>query len=80
MGSLLLLAFGYFYWLGWLSPDDRQKPKSKAGSTWGIFSGQEKNADWEERKERVKDAFKLSWGAYEQHGWGRCILLPLMGS
>lgn len=70
MGSLLLLAFGCFYWLGWLSPGDGQKPKSKAGSTWGIFSGQEKNVDWEERREQVKDAFKLSWEAYEQHGWG----------
>ena len=27
-------------------------------------------ANWEDRRERVKDAFKITWSAYEQHGWG----------
>ncbi|OCL13351.1 glycoside hydrolase family 47 protein [Glonium stellatum] len=70
LGLLLLLGFGCFYWLGWLSPGGGQKTKSKSSSTWGIFSGQGKNVDWEERRESVKDAFRLSWTAYEQHGWG----------
>lgn len=26
--------------------------------------------DWDERRERVKDAFILSWDGYEQYAWG----------
>lgn len=30
--------------------------------------------DWSARRELVKEAFKISWDAYEEHGWGKCIL------
>jgi len=42
---------------------------SKSKSTWrgGRKSGK---VDWDERQEAVKDAFKLSWSAYEQYAWG----------
>jgi len=26
--------------------------------------------NWNERQDEVKEAFKLSWGAYEKHAWG----------
>lgn len=29
-----------------------------------------KKVDWNNRKERVKEAFELSWDAYERYGWG----------
>ena len=31
--------------------------------------------DWEERRERVRDAFVVSWDAYEQDAWGECSSL-----
>jgi hypothetical protein len=27
--------------------------------------------DWLARRELVKEAFKISWDAYEGHGWGK---------
>ena len=26
--------------------------------------------NWNDRRDRVRDAFKISWAAYEKHGWG----------
>lgn len=74
-GILGLLIFSCFYWLGWLGGGVEERPTGKqSGGTWGgILSGSKssKKIDWEDRKERVKDAFKLSWSAYEKHGWGK---------
>lgn len=41
---------------------------------WGwLTSGSEpeKVADWPKRRERVVEAFTLSWDAYERYAWGR---------
>lgn len=34
------------------------------------FKGRKEDVVWEERQLRVKEAFKLSWKAYEDHAWG----------
>ncbi|EZF32531.1 hypothetical protein H109_04442 [Trichophyton interdigitale MR816] len=59
----------------------------KGGDMWkwmqefekGVVSGKEKGKtiDWEERKQRVKDAFLVSWEGYEQDAWGKDIYEPL---
>ncbi|KAF2749309.1 glycoside hydrolase family 47 protein [Sporormia fimetaria CBS 119925] len=72
---LALSVFGLLYWLGWSGSGDAagdklaQKGKS-AG--WGRIIGGSRvqQVDWGQRQEAVKDAFLLSWKAYEQHGWG----------
>ncbi|BCR83773.1 glycoside hydrolase family 47 protein [Aspergillus chevalieri] len=33
-------------------------------------SGKQKNVDWDARRERVRDAFIVSWDGYEKYGWG----------
>ncbi|OCK77242.1 glycoside hydrolase family 47 protein [Lepidopterella palustris CBS 459.81] len=66
IGPLLVLVFGLFYWVGW-SPSGKSKG---AKGSWVMFSETEENYDWDERREAVKDAFKLSWDAYEKHAWG----------
>ncbi|KAL9050120.1 MAG: hypothetical protein Q9162_006826 [Coniocarpon cinnabarinum] len=33
--------------------------------------------NWNDRRDRVRDAFKISWAAYEQHGWGLDEYHPL---
>lgn len=71
---LLLLATGFTYWLGILPGADKgEKARARAGSSLrDLFSSEPRDkVDWNGRRERVKDAFKLSWGAYEQHGWGK---------
>ncbi|KAI9923652.1 Endoplasmic reticulum mannosyl-oligosaccharide 1,2-alpha-mannosidase [Aspergillus wentii] len=32
--------------------------------------GKQKSVDWEARREKVRDAFIVSWDSYEKHGWG----------
>ncbi|CAD0087051.1 unnamed protein product [Aureobasidium mustum] len=57
--AALLVAFTTaFYWMGMFSASTPTLLKPK------------KPANWEERRDQVRDAFKLSWSAYEQHGWG----------
>lgn len=34
--------------------------------------------NWDERREAVKNAFKLSWSAYEKHAWGIYIFNQLL--
>lgn len=36
----------------------------------GIEDGRHQNIDWNARREKVRDAFIISWDGYEQHGWG----------
>ncbi|KAK2882741.1 hypothetical protein FQN49_000053 [Arthroderma sp. PD_2] len=61
----------------------------KGGEMWkwiqdfekGVAGGKGKQKgdaiDWEERRQRVKDAFLVSWEAYEQDAWGKDIYQPL---
>ncbi|KAF2831989.1 mannosyl-oligosaccharide 1,2-alpha-mannosidase [Ophiobolus disseminans] len=75
IGLIALLVFALLYWFGWSStPADSAAGtgKAKEGSKWGSLVGSsKKNAGiWEKRREAVKDAFLLSWKAYEKHGWG----------
>jgi len=30
---------------------------------------------WNERREKVRDAYRISWKAYEEHAWGRIVHL-----
>jgi mannosyl-oligosaccharide alpha-1,2-mannosidase len=72
VGVLALL-----YWVGLFSggSSTRTDAREKSGTSWGgIISagrgGRKGAVDWEQRREAVKDAFLLSWKAYEDHGWG----------
>ncbi|KAK2753603.1 mannosyl-oligosaccharide alpha-1,2-mannosidase [Arachnomyces sp. PD_36] len=80
------LAFlGLVWWL-WSGPNyanDFIKGQGfgikKGGDLWKWMKGLEKgesdkasskNVDWEARREKVRDAFIVSWDSYEKHGWG----------
>lgn len=72
LGFLLLFVLGVLYWTGafekhkervtvplknlsWLKKDEKAKTK----------------ADWLKRRDRVVEAFELSWDAYERYAWGK---------
>jgi mannosyl-oligosaccharide alpha-1,2-mannosidase len=72
-----LLFFGgvvlFLWWFGVFSlgggEDQRQH-----GPKWGWASSPESGkskADWFDRRERVVEAFQLSWDAYERYAWGQ---------
>ncbi|KAL6708692.1 mannosyl-oligosaccharide alpha-1,2-mannosidase [Coniothyrium glycines] len=75
---LALAVLGILYWFGWSStpagtrPQGEQKKAQKhSGSIVGGKSDTKTGkVDWEKRREDVKNAFLLSWSAYEEHGWG----------
>lgn len=70
--SAISLFVCMVYWL--TSSSSSEVPKSvkkKGASAWNWMkkpSGA--TVDWDERRERVKDAFVLSWDGYEQYAWG----------
>ena len=45
---------------------------SRVGSTFGNFVKETKkpSSNWNDRRDRVRDAFKISWDAYQQNAWG----------
>lgn len=42
-------------------------------------SGKQKNVDWDARREKVRDAFIVSWDGYEKYGWGEFRLFTFGG-
>ena len=71
LAGAVLLFVGFLYWLGVFSrryetPVKPARPKS----SWGWPKKEPEVADWNARRERVKEAFTLSWDAYDQHAWG----------
>lgn len=67
-----VFIFFVLYLLGFFGGDSTEIPKEKSSWTW--LQRPEKsdvNTDWLGRRERVVEAFELSWDAYEQHAWGR---------
>lgn len=76
VGVVALVVLGLLYWFGWSStPADLDGKTEEKGSSFGgivgaVTGGKKSIIDWEKRREDVKNAFLLSWHAYEKHGWG----------
>lgn len=64
----VLYLFGF-----WGNDDNDKKPvPSKGKGSWGWLQSGDKveKIDWLDRRERVVEAFTLSWDAYERYAWG----------
>lgn len=65
------------YWFGLFSSPSGKPVRSSTGkSSWNWLGGQEVAVDWDERREKVKEAFMLSWDGYERYAWGMSYLIP----
>jgi hypothetical protein len=67
--SLFLIVL---YLLGFFGKDGG--PTKDMKDSWSWLQRLEKGgtqADWLDRRERVKEAFTLSWDAYERYAWGK---------
>jgi endoplasmic reticulum Man9GlcNAc2 1,2-alpha-mannosidase len=76
IAGLFLLAV--FYFLGFFSGAG-EGGEENSGDRWNWLHGPEKGGskiDWLDRRERVKEAFTLSWDAYDRYAWG---MLKLCG-
>lgn len=66
----LFVMFG-LYMMGVIGDETAKK---KAKSSWNWLHRSDETArkiDWSSRRERVVEAFKLSWDAYERYAWGK---------
>lgn len=56
-------------------PEDAYKKSHVTNTYNGILSDPSvPTGNWEDRRERVKDAFKVSWKAYEDNAWGKLLV------
>ena len=68
---VVLLALAYLG-LVFIPSNAPEEIKRGRPSTWTWLSGGSgaQVTNWEDRRERVKEAFVLSWDGYEQYAWG----------
>lgn len=71
-GGTGIFVLALLYFLGFFSSGDSDAAKSKDGWNW-LQKAEKPGAkvDWLDRREKVTDAFKLSWDAYSRYAWGR---------
>ncbi|KAI9821573.1 MAG: mannosyl-oligosaccharide alpha-1,2-mannosidase [Thelocarpon impressellum] len=70
LAGALLFFLGTLYWLGAFTESGSARKKAPE-SAWSWLGRKEPDViDWQVRREQVKEAFILSWDAYDQHAWG----------
>jgi hypothetical protein len=76
LGILSVFIFFILYLFGAF---DGSQTKEKAGKSWAWLQKPETSSgvkvDWLSRRERVVEAFTLSWDAYERYAWGAFRIL-----
>ena len=74
IGGAILTVIGLAYWFGVFSSSTvkpRVRDTNKSGWNWLSSPGVPASVDWDARREKVKEAFILSWDGYERYAWGR---------
>ncbi|KAK0922427.1 mannosyl-oligosaccharide alpha-1,2-mannosidase [Friedmanniomyces endolithicus] len=75
IASILLSVAGLSWWFGILSPlsfltgGSETTVSKKSKSSWNLF-GSGGVPDWDNRAEKVREAFRVSFADYEKHAWG----------
>ena len=71
LGAILGLAALYYLFGTSTSHVPTSRSKTTKGNALGWLRRPDPvTVDWEERRERVKEAFVLSWDGYEKYAWG----------
>lgn len=71
--AFLLFFFSGLWFFGFFSEGSKAR---ESASQWTGWLGSEpagKKVDWLKRRERVVEAFELSWDAYERYAWGNVV-------
>lgn len=69
--GVIIFLFGCLAYMEMFSPF--MELRIQDSGLWKWFTKSQKNpplVDWDVRRERVKDAFILSWDGYERYAWG----------
>lgn len=81
LGLLSFLAIGCLWWIGLLPVWEIRTSGSKKGATEGwswLQNG--KHGDlrlWDQRRDKVIEAFKISWDGYDKYAWGMDEYYPV---
>lgn len=68
--GIILLLFTLLYWFGFFS-SSKTTVKGQGRSAWKWLNKPgTAQIDWDDRREKVREAFKLSWDGYEKYAWG----------
>ena len=70
MGIVVSFVMIVLYFLGFFGDDVVATTKAKEGWSWLQRPESGSKVDWLGRRERVKEAFILSWDAYDRYAWG----------
>ncbi|KAH7364313.1 glycoside hydrolase family 47 protein [Rhexocercosporidium sp. MPI-PUGE-AT-0058] len=78
LGGTGFFVLAILYFLGYFSSSATEEAKSKDGWNW-LQKAEKPGAkvDWLDRREKVTDAFKLSWDAYSRYAWGKDEFHPV---
>lgn len=76
LGPFFTFALVLVYLFGFGGKTQTEISSLKSGWSWAGVSDKN-NADWNERREKVVEAFQLSWDAYERYAWGK-LASPLL--
>ena len=75
--GVILAILGLVYWFGTFSSVHKVSSVGSSGAAswaWGSTPESSK-VDWDDRRQKVKEAFVLSWDGYEKHAWGMYVYL-----
>lgn len=70
LGTLALAVLAVLYFTGFLTRGEAKRGPTAPGWRWLGTSGEKSKADWNKRRQRVVEAFELSWDSYERYAWG----------
>lgn len=70
MAIALFLVVAVAYWFGFFGEEPYERLPSLKASTW-LQAEEGGKPDWLERRQRVVEAFELSWDSYERYAWGK---------
>jgi len=69
-GILGICIVAVLYFWGFFGNDTAANKRAKGAWAWLQTPESDSNVDWLGRRERVVEAFKLSWDAYDRYAWG----------
>lgn len=78
LGLFVFLVVVVIYWFGIFEDHYEGLPSLKSAAWLKADKATGGKADWNKRRERVVEAFELSWDGYERYAWG--MLLPNPGA
>lgn len=70
IGVVISFVMMVLYFLGLFGNDATATKEAKKSWNWLQRPESSSKVDWLDRRERVKEAFILSWDAYDRYAWG----------